>query len=139
MTHARGSIPWCGVGWSGSRAAALAPGSPAPHHEAQLPRANTALPSPQLGNEGETRIANRIRFVCADLKEIGQIQKRTVGEKGVWRLSDAGRERLFRAAKILYEDKTTGVQVLDDLRWERFTPEFLALIRKLGEERNAGG
>jgi hypothetical protein len=38
---------------AGSRAAALAPGSPAPHHEAQLPRANTALPSPQLGNGGE--------------------------------------------------------------------------------------
>src|SRR6266853_477576 len=42
-----------GVGWPGSRAAALDPGSPAPHHEAQLPRANTALPSPQLRNEGE--------------------------------------------------------------------------------------
>ena len=48
-------IPLCGVGRSGSRAAALAPGRPAPLHEAQLPRANTALPSPQLGNEGEKR------------------------------------------------------------------------------------
>src|SRR6266853_2250356 len=36
-----------------SRAAALAPGSPAPPHEAQLPRAKTALPSPQHDNEGE--------------------------------------------------------------------------------------
>ena len=50
-------IPWHlrGVGWPGSRTAALAPSSPAPHHEAQLPRANTAWTSPQLGHEGETR------------------------------------------------------------------------------------
>ena len=39
----------------GSRTAALAPGSPAPRHEAQLPRANTALPSSQLRNKGESR------------------------------------------------------------------------------------
>ena len=31
----------------------LAPGRPAPHHETQLPCAKTALPSPQLGYEGE--------------------------------------------------------------------------------------
>ena len=43
-----------GVRRPGSRAAALAPGSPAPHHEAQLPRANTALPSLQLGGEGDS-------------------------------------------------------------------------------------
>ena len=42
------------VGWSGSRAAGLAPCSPAPHHEAQLPHANTTLPSPHVGNEDET-------------------------------------------------------------------------------------
>ena len=38
----------------GSPAAAPAPSSPAPHYEAQLPRANPAWPSPQLGYEGET-------------------------------------------------------------------------------------
>ena len=46
-----------GAGWPGSRAAALSPGRPAPHHEAQLPRAKTALPSPQPGNEGEKILA----------------------------------------------------------------------------------
>ena len=54
VTHLRGAIPSRGVGWPGSRAAVLAPGSPAPLHETQLPRAKTALPSPQLGNEGVT-------------------------------------------------------------------------------------
>ena len=65
-----------GVGWPGSRAAALAPGSPAPHHEAQVPRANTALPSPQLRNEGEpvprVKIPNipwRVSFYSFDLRE----------------------------------------------------------------------
>ena len=40
----------------GSRAAAPAPGSPAPHHEDQLPREKTALPSPQLGYEDKNHL-----------------------------------------------------------------------------------
>jgi hypothetical protein len=53
--HLSGALLLRGVGWSGSRADALAPGSPVPHHKAQLPRAHTALPSPQLRNEDETK------------------------------------------------------------------------------------
>jgi hypothetical protein len=45
---------------SRSRAAALARCSPAPHHQAQLPRAKTALPSPQLSKKGENMPAREL-------------------------------------------------------------------------------
>lgn len=83
---------------------------------------------------GEDWISNRIRYEVATLKELGQIEKRTIGEKGVWRLSDAGRDRVNRAAKYLFnkEIKDSLDSLTMDYIWERFTPKFLELMRELG-------
>ena len=53
--------------WSGSRAAALAPGSPDPHCEVQLPRAKTALPSLQLRNENGA--IPMMKHLCGRMQE----------------------------------------------------------------------
>ena len=49
--------PGRGVGWSDSRAATLAPGSPAPQQEAELPSAKNGVAKSALGTGGKRPVS----------------------------------------------------------------------------------
>lgn len=83
---------------------------------------------------GETRIANRIAYARADLarKKTAQL---TMPRQNVWKITTAGQERLFRIAKQAHGNHNDGLEMLDDIIWERFIREFMNSLRGLGAAR----
>lgn len=77
----------------------------------------------------ELRVANRIAWTRQNLKNKGQL---SMPQIGTWKLTDTGRERLFRAVELFQAGREGGGAILDDLVWDRFSPTFLGRLRDLG-------
>src|SRR5678815_3339795 len=76
---------------------------------------------------GEFRIENRIAWTRQNLKDSGDLE---MARKGIWKLTQAGKERLFRVARHIFESNPSPES--SSPTWERFSPAFLIRMRKLG-------
>ena len=75
----------------------------------------------------ETRIRNRIRWIRQNLKDKGQL---TMPEQGIWQVTQAGLDRLDRAARFSLDPEFN-----DLFTWERFSDDFQVRLKALGEDR----
>jgi hypothetical protein len=77
---------------------------------------------------GETKLENDLAFARRDLKEKGWL---SMPDRGFWQITQAGREKLFRVAKAIYENK------LDerlDFAFDRFSTKLLGELRELRQK-----
>lgn len=85
----------------------------------------------------ESRVENRIAWTRQNLKSKGEL---SMPQRGTWKLTDTGRERLFRAVELFQTGREGSGAIFDDLAWERFSPTFLGRLRDLSAKlHNAGG
>lgn len=83
---------------------------------------------------GETRIANRIAWAREDLTRKNPVQL-SMPHRGIWQITQAGQDRLFRIAKQSHLDENDGLSTFDDIIWDRFTGTFMKGLRGLGAAR----
>jgi hypothetical protein len=76
---------------------------------------------------GETKLENDLAFAREDLKEQGWL---LMPEHGVWQITQAGREKLLRVAKAVYEKK---LDELPDVAFDRLNTKLLGELRELGQ------
>ena len=72
----------------------------------------------------ETTLENDLAWARENLKEKGEL---AMPEWGVWQMTEKGKERLFRVARVIYEKQP-------DATWfERYSQKFLDCVSALGK------
>ena len=82
----------------------------------------------ELVATGEPRIVNRIAWLRQNLKQKGDLM---MPRHGVWQLTAAGQQRLFRFVRRLRDDADGDVAIVDQQFFERLSPNFVARLRTL--------
>jgi len=72
----------------------------------------------------ETAIENDLAWARENLKEKRQL---TMPERGIWQITQAGRDRLFRIAKVAHERKAKAES------FARYSQSFLDALEALGK------
>ena len=83
---------------------------------------------------GEHRVDNRIAWTRQNLKDKGEL---TMPGHGIWAITKKGVERIERVAilSLSWEDpKDEADLMMHEIRWDRFSDEFLKRLKALGAE-----
>ncbi|MGD0538184.1 MAG: winged helix-turn-helix domain-containing protein [Verrucomicrobiota bacterium] len=80
----------------------------------------------------ETKLENDVAWAREDLKEQGWL---SMPRHGFWQITQAGREKLLRVAKAVYEKK---LDEDGDLLFDRFNAKLLGELRELGQRAADG-
>jgi hypothetical protein len=83
---------------------------------------------------GESKVENDIAWARQNLKDKSELQ---MPKRGVWAITPKGVNRIERVATKSLEwgdSLKRNADVVDNLRWDRFSPEFLQRLKELGEE-----
>jgi restriction endonuclease Mrr len=79
----------------------------------------------------ETKLENDLAWAREDLKEQGCL---SMPQYGFWQITQAGREKLLRFARAVYEKKLDELDDLSALLFDRLNTKLLAELRQLGQK-----
>ena len=83
---------------------------------------------------GEHRVENRIAFTRQNLKDKGDL---LMPDRGTWAITQKGAERIEKVAlkSLTWEEPKDELDImLHEIKWDRFSDEFLKRLKSLGAE-----